>query len=399
MSKRNSTIFLILLCYLEFIILGLPAGFLGAAWPSIQREFSQPLDAVGFILLTNTLGNAIGSFFNGKITTHLGYGRAISLAAGLMAVGFFGTTLAPSFWVIVIVAFIGGLGSGTIDAGLNRFMAARSRAVLINWLHAAFGIGATLGPILMSFLLAGGVSWRSGYLGMLAVQAAVVAVMLVVQGLWSSSQAGSATAEMITPAKKVSLRETLRLPVVWLALFLFAVYAGGEMATGQWAFSLFTLGRGIPETTAGFWTGLYWGSFTIGRLLLGVVVDRFGTARFIRISLLASVLGAVLLWWNPVNEVGFAGLALIGFSYAPFFATMIAYTPRLVGSRQSVNVIGMEVSSANAGIAALPWLAGIIANSAGLETVGPFLVVTNVAMLFLLEALLRFQRGAELNGS
>ena len=388
MSKRATAIYLIVLAYAQFVILGMPAGFMGAAWLSIKTDFNLPLDAVGLYLLANTACYTLSSFFNGQITHRLGFGWSLVLAAGLNLVGLAGMALSPTWEVVIGSGLVVGLAGGIIDAGLNRFLAARERAMLINWLHAFYGVGATLGPFVFSLLKSNAINWRVGYLVALAVQLVLGLLILGSRRMWEESQAGTATAELIRPAEKVSLLETLRLPVVWLALAGFIVYCGAEGSAGQWATSLFTLQRGLPEATASFWTGLYWASFTIGRLALGWVVDHFGIVRSLRVGIILAGIGAVLLWLSPVNEGSFLGLALMGFAFAPYFATMIAYTPRLVGQRQAANVIGMQVGAGSLGIALLPWLGGVLASSAlGIQAIGPFLLVLVLLLLLIFELL------------
>jgi fucose permease len=388
-AYRNTALFLILVSYAQFIVLGLPGGYLGAAWPSMQTGFGLALDEVGKYLLLNTIGYTLASFFSAQISARTGFGKLLLLAAVLFAAGFIGLALAPTWGWVIFFGLLTGLGGGFIDASLNRFMAARSSSMLLNWLHASFGIGATLAPAGLSFLLSIGQTWRTGFQIMAIFQIVLVGFVLLSLNRWESSQAGSATAELIAPTEAVSLRETLGVPAVWLAMALFFIYTGAEMTAGQWSFSLFTLGRGVSETTAGWWTSLYWASFTIGRIFLGVLVDRFGLARSMRAMIIGGFVGAALLWWNPMEGVSYAGLAIMGFAFAPIFPTLIAVTPRLLGKRQAVNAIGMQVAFGGLGIAAMPWLAGFLAERTSLEVVGPFILVECAVMLLLFEVLLR----------
>jgi fucose permease len=261
--------------------------------------------------------------------------------------------------------------------------------MLVNWLHASYGIGVTLGPIGLSFLLSIGQSWRTGFQIMAFLQAGMVAVVLLTLNRWEGSQNSAATAEMIRPSAPVSLGETLAVPAVWLGMALFFFYTGAEMTAGNWVYSLFTIGRHISETVAGWWTGLFWASFTFGRLVLGILIDRFGFERSIRVMIGGTFLGTLLLWWNPQEGVGFTGLALMGFAMAPIFPTLIAVTPRLLGSRQASNAIGMQVAFGGLGIAVLPWLAGILAARTSLEVISPFILVECLVMILLFEILLR----------
>jgi fucose permease len=389
MSRRTSALILILVCYAQFIVLGLPGGFLGAAWPSMQTGFGLPLDEVGKYLLVNTLGYTLASFFSAQIATRIGFSRFLLLAALVFGTGFLGLAFAPAWGWVLVFGLLTGLGGGAIDASLNLFMSARSSSMLVNWLHASYGIGATLGPIGLSFLLTIGQTWRTGYQVMAILQVGVVAAVLLTLNRWEGSHNSAAATEMIRPSNPARLRETLAVPAVWLAMLLFFVYTGAEMTAGQWAFSLFTLSRHISETAAGWWTGLFWASFTIGRIFLGVLIDRFGFEKSMRVMISGIFLGAVLLWWSPQEGFGFVGLALMGFAMAPIFPTLIAMTPRLLGNRQATNAIGMQVAFGGLGVAALPWLAGILAARTTLEVISPFILVECLIMLLLFELLLR----------
>jgi fucose permease len=395
-SRRNTVVFLILISYAQFIVLGMPGGYFGAAWPSMQTEFGLPLDGVGIYLLLNTIGYTLASFFNAQISARTGFGKGLLLGAALYAVGFAGIAFAPFWGWVVLFGLMTGFGGGIIDASLNRYLAARSNTMLLNWLHACYGIGATLGPAGLSILLSFGQSWRTGFWVMTGLQVVVAAAVLLSLNRWESSQAGTATSEIIQPAESASVLETLAVPAVWLGMLLFFVYTGVEMTAGQWTYSLFTIARHIPETTAGWWASLYWASFTIGRIFLGVLIDRFGFARSMRAMLGGAFLGALLLWWNPVDGVSFAGLAILGFALAPVFPTLIAVTPKVLGNRLAANAIGMQMAFGGLGIAAFPWLAGFLAQRTTLEIIGPFIIVSLMLAMALFELLLR--RKAETQG-
>ncbi|WP_410967525.1 hypothetical protein, partial [Salmonella sp. SAL4456] len=83
--------------------------------------------------------------------------------------------------------------------------------------------------------------------------------------------------------------------------------AGVEITAGQWAYSLFTEGRGMATTTAGIWVSAYWASLTIGRIVFGIVVNHVSVDGLLRACMLVAILGVLLIWL----DVGWA-LALVG---------------------------------------------------------------------------------------
>jgi hypothetical protein len=133
-----------------FVSLGLPDAVLGVAWPSIRRTFSLPADQLGTLLASAMAGYLVSSFSSGAVVARLGVGWLLFWSSALMVVNSLAYALAPTWGVMVAASVLAGLGAGAIDAGINAFAAARFSPRRVSWLHASYGVGATLGPLLMT---------------------------------------------------------------------------------------------------------------------------------------------------------------------------------------------------------------------------------------------------------
>jgi fucose permease len=184
----------------------------------------------------------------------------------------------------------------------------------------------------------------------------------------------------------MSIGRTLRLPAVWIGIALFFVYTGVEATPGQWTKSLFVSTRGVDETLAATLVSVYWGSFTIGRIFFGAIINRFNPLSLARGCMIGALVGAALLWWSPAQVVGFAGLILLGFAQAPLFPIMVSLTPRTVGAEHAPNAIGFQIAGAGVGIAMLPAFAGILAERIGLSVVPPFVFVCALLLIVLFQS-------------
>lgn len=382
----------ILIAYATLVVLGLTSGLLGVAWPSIRDAFGLPLSAVGTLKMTSIVGSTLASFNGGLVITTIGLGPLLIVSSSLAGASLLGYSATPSWGGMVFVGLLFGAGSGTMHVGVNTYFAAHHDRREMNWLHACFGLGATLGPLMMTSLLQAECSWRWGY-GIPAGTLMLMAVCFTLtRGGWHRVEGGE---ETDNPGRGRRSAETLKLPIVWLSMLLFFIYTGVEVTAGQWAYSLFTEARGVAEHAAGLWTSVYWGVFTGGRLLLGGVADRLRVDSMLRLSILGIVVGAALLWWHPSTPVSFLGLALMGFAEAPVFPTLTSNTPRRVGPGHADNAIGFQVAAAGLGGAGLMSLAGVLAERVGLEIVGPFLLILSLTMLGLHEGVLLRARRVE----
>lgn len=173
---------------------------------------------------------------------------------------------------------------------------------------------------------------------------------------------------------------------------MFFTYTGLEVTAGQWSFTLLTESRGVGLTTAGLWVSAYWGSLTVGRFVLGSIVERTGPEQLIGLSLAGAVTGVALIalpWWPALNAFG---LALLGFSLAPIFPCLMSLTPLRFGAANSVHLVGFQTTAAMLGALSLPSLAGPLAQSFSLEAVAAQLVIGALlltALHFGLRTLLR----------
>lgn len=379
--KSQSWLGLVLLAFIAFISLGLPDGLMGVAWPSVRADFRQPLDSLGYMLVSGTIGYMLSSFFSGRIMSRLGVGGLLAASCAVTGGSLLGYTLAPAWWAMVVLAFFAGLGGGAIDAAINTYVAAHFNQGLMQWLHASFGVGITLGPIIMTLGLKNTGAWHTGYLEVGSAQLLLAICFALTAAMWRNGKTAANDGERKLTDYHTPLRQTLREPRVWLSILLFFLYTGVEVILGNWAYSLLTESRGIPAQTAGLWTGSYWATFTLGRMLAGIYTGRIGGRKLVSASLALALAGALLLWWNPSATVSLVGVATIGFAIAPVFPALVSLTSERVGVRHAANTIGMQISAAGLGGAVLSSLAGVLARRISLEIIPIYMVILITVLL------------------
>jgi fucose permease len=377
---------LLLISFFGFVIAGLPMGVLNLAWGYMQVTFGVTLDALGILLTAFMVGRLIASFTSGVITNRTGVGRFLLMGHLITGAGLLGHALAPSWPILVLAGGALGFGAGVVVAGFNTYVAANYSAGRLNWLNACFGLGQTLGPLLVTLIAVNlGQSWRWSYGSVLVLQGVGLIFLLVTLPKWRLHDGDEDTAT----APTVTMSDTLRRPYVWLSMVLVFVYGGAEVGGGQLTSSLFTDGRGIDVQTTGLWISIYWASFTVGRILMGALVDRISNTTLLRLSMFGAIAGAGLIWWNPLTPVSFLGLAFMGLSFATIFPTIAARTPDRVGIAHAANTMGFQIGASGLGGALLPGLGALLAEEISLEIIGPFLLLVNVAVLLLHELSIR----------
>src|ERR1700722_1663892 len=161
----------------NFVVLGLPDGMLGTAWPSMRVTFGAPVGDLGLILLLATAGSVLVTAFVGRLIRRLGVAALLTVAGVTAAAGYAGFAVAPGLWLVLAAAVLTGAAAGMMDAGLNTAVALTGRQRLLNLLHGAYGIGSAIGPPgIHAAILTG--SWRPAYLTLTVLDLAIAGFWL-----------------------------------------------------------------------------------------------------------------------------------------------------------------------------------------------------------------------------
>ncbi len=383
--KRSRTPFLLSIAI--FILLGFSGGVLNIAWTYMQGTFGVDVSAIGVLLLFATTGAMVATVISGTLLTHFTFGKLIVGAMVIVILGMFAITTVSSWIVLLGIIFFAYSGRGFIDAGLNNFFSENYDTSEMNWLHASWGIGLTVAPTIMTFILIDlGMPWQTGYLvvGSLAIVLCFVIVLTLKQWVIAPSMLESDESDT-TSNNRSSPIETIRQPIVLVSMLVFFLYGGIEIGTGQLVNTLFVEGRQLPQDTAGLWLSLYWGSFTVGRIFLGWIALRLRDIALLRSGIMLAVFGALLLTWNLTSIMGLIGLICIGLGLSGIFPTLITLTPQRVGRRFSTQAIGFQIGSTGLGASILPGLIGLLAENFSLEWIAIGILLNTILFVVIYE--------------
>jgi fucose permease len=376
MTKRSKTPrLLLIISFLAFISLGLPDGLLGVAWPSISAEFDRALSRLAVLQVALTCGFFFSSVNAGRLIVRFGVGRLLIGSNIVIAVALTGYSFAQEWYLLVASTVVLGSGGGVVDAGLNAYSAQRFSKEQVTLLHAFYGFGAMLGPMLMREVLARDASWRYGYMITLLLILLLLTVFIFTGNIWYSPQEKS--------RGHVHSRERLQGRLrrrAWMGVALFLVYTGVEVTVGAWSYTLLTAGRGIAASPAAIAVGIFWGALTGGRLFFGFFGDRWQAHGVVNAMFATAATGAVLLLQPWSGTAALASLPLLGFAFAPLFPFFVTLTPHVVGEEQSSRIIGFQVASANIGSALIPLLVGTSVELISLEAVAYMVVLLTVLL-------------------
>ena len=320
--------FLLLVIYLAFIGLGLPDSVLGSAWPSMFPEMDVPVSYAGIISSIISAGTIVSSLMSDRITLRLGAGKTTAFSVLMTALALFGFSVSTEFYMLCLLAIPYGLGAGSVDAALNNYVALHYSAKHMSWLHCMWGLGASIGPCIMSFALAGGQGWDRGYLYISLIQIGISIALFISLPKWKTRTDELSTEGGEKRKKPLSLKEILSVSGVKATLFMFLCYCAIEAVVILWASSYLVINRGIDEETAAACGGLFLLGITVGRAISGFLTVKFNDTSLIRIGSGIILIGVALVILPFGRILPLIGLVVMGLGCAPVYPSIIHSTPR-----------------------------------------------------------------------
>lgn len=378
-EARNARI-LLTLSFGAFILIGVNDGVIGVLLPSIIAHYRISTATVGLLFPASSIGYLSAAFNSGYLLERLGRRAFLALGAGAWLAGLLVFATLPPFLTLLPALFAVGFGVAIIDAGLNAYIAGLPRGTtLLNYLHAFYGVGALLGPLLATAMLTSVFGWNATYYALaLGVAAALLGFALRFERRASATRAH---VEAGAGDGKGLLRATLRSPLIWLCAIFLLIYVGVEVSLGAWSYTLLTVSRHVPALLAGWMVSGYWLGLTLGRFILARIVERVGPRRAIQWLTGGVIVGIALVWVASGSALAAAGLWLVGFSLGPIFPSVIAVINSVTSARLRQSAIGFAASLGSMGGAFFPWVAANLAQHLGLWSLLPYAAVLTLVML------------------
>ncbi len=375
---------LLAVIYLAFISLGLPDALLGGAWPTIYQQWDVPVSWAGGVYMIISLGTVVSSLMSDRLTHRLGAGKVTALSVAATAAALWGFSVSGAFWQLCLWAVPYGLGAGSVDASLNNYVAIHYDSRHMSWLHCMWGVGASIGPYIMSWALTGAHGWSGGYGTVALIQTVLTVLLFGSLPLWRGGVAAKSDTE-----SPLSLPQVLSIPGVKGAISAFFCYSAVETTVFLWGASYLVLHRGMTEAESARFAGLFYLGMTVGRALSGFLSMRLNDRQMIRLGQAITGLGAVIVLLPLGPLVAAGGMLILGLGCAPIYPCFIHATPERFGEEHSQAVIGVQMAGAYVATSFMPPLFGLVAQyiTPGLFPV--YLLAFLAAMVVLHERLVK----------
>lgn len=382
---------LLAVIYMAFISLGLPDALLGSVWPIMHLEFGVPVSFAGILSGVISVGTIVSSLCSDYLTKKLGTGKVTAISVGMTAVALLGFSVSSAYWQLLLWAIPYGLGAGSVDACLNNYVAVHYESRHMSWLHCMWGLGVSIGPYIMSYVLTDGQIWNMGYRYVGILQIVLTALLVLSLPLWKK-KAGVAGTGAESNTKALSLPQIFAIPGAKSIMIMFFCYCALEQTAGLWASSYLVMHKGISEEIAAQFASLFYIGITIGRGISGFITFKLNDTQMIRLGQGIIAVGIITMFL-PIGDIAaLSGLIIIGLGCAPIYPCVIHSTPDHFGADKSQSIVGVQMASAYVGTLCMPLVFGWIANYINVALFPVYLLSILILMFLMHENLCKVSK-------
>jgi fucose permease len=347
----------------DMFVFGIVMALIGAVVPSLTARLAITLGDIGALFLVMNGAMLVASLVLGLVMDRFGLRTPLAAGAWLVAAGLALVASADRYAVLLPAVACLGLGGGALNGGANTLVAdlhddAARKGAALNLLGVFFGFGALLLPFSL-----GALTSALGTAALLRV--AAVACVLV----------GTAAVVLGFPPPKqlhgwplASMSRFVRMPEVLAMGALLFFQSGSEFTLGGYLATMLTREAHLSLDAASYGLAAYWATIMGARMLLSRVLPAIGAPGVVLGSAVASAGGALIVASANSPAMAVAGTVVTGCALAGIFPTVLG----LAGARfeeHSGTVFGLLFAMALCGGMSLPWLAGHLAEAAGVRAV------------------------------
>jgi MFS transporter, FHS family, glucose/mannose:H+ symporter len=342
-----------------FMFDGVLMGIYGPILVAVSTRFHVSIVTAGTLVGIHFLGALFGAAAFWLLGTRVPSKRLLTASYTWLAVGLFVLIMAGvprSFPLFCCGALFAGVGFGGLDYGLSQIFAAgygERKTAMLNLLHGCFGIGTTLGPLLVGFI--GGARYDDIFaIGLLT---SLAGILFGHRGLGDGGRGTKQSASSGLAAGYGLLSSTAVLFVL-----LYLVHVAVQSSIGEWEPSQLRA-SGYSGDIASLWTAAYWGGIACARLVVASGRIHIPPRNLLILCGFGTCLAAILSAIPSVRPVAYV---LFGFFIGPIFPVGLSWLSTIL-RRPDDGIAAVVVMSLIGGVI-FPPLIGMLLATLGLGT-------------------------------
>ncbi|HSP60970.1 MAG TPA: MFS transporter [Ornithinimicrobium sp.] len=370
-----------------FAAAGFVMGQALARVPAVRDALGVDKAQLGLALMGMGLGSLLAMPFTGRLVDRFGSRRVVLAAVLVGCLGWGAVALAPSAPVLMVTLMLTGVAVGIWDVAMNIQATHVEQQRDRSWMpyfHAGFSGGAVLGS---------GAGALLAWLGVGLVQLPLLAALAAVCGVLGATTfvhetVGEEDDGSVQDPGRVQVRRGVTRVEVLIGLVCLAA-ALAEGSANDWLALLLVDVQDAPEALGALALTAFNLTMTVGRLVGGPTIDRFGRAPVVRAGGVLAATGILVVTLVPSTTLALVGGLLWGLGVSTIFPAAMSAAGEVPGrGNRAITVV--STIAYGAFLFGAPTI-GLLAEVVGLDR-ALFLVVAFLLAMVVIAPVMRDHR-------
>ncbi len=352
----------------------------GAIIPSLKNFFSIQNTQIGWMLIINSGGYMLGTYFGGQLCARKGQKFVVQIGVLVSILSMVLMAFSKTFAFFLGATFIGSIGVAFMGIAINTLIpivSGNKQALVMNLTHFCYGIGAMMTQKLSGIMVSGPFPWQ-------VVFYYVMGFMMIALVYVTAIKFPQSKEVLEHHANEPLSREEKSIAVLFICLLGF--YVAGEIQAITWMINYIKVAYSRPESYAATFSAFFFMSFSVGRLVGGFFVEKIGYLKSVQFAIIGAMLTFLLGWFLKQN--GLALISLSGFFFSICFPTIVL-SASVFYKAHSARLTGIVVTGATAINTVLSLAMGILNDSVGVYYALLLIPMSLMVSLFFLRILRR----------
>ncbi|MCS7463626.1 MFS transporter [Paenibacillus doosanensis] len=376
-----------------YLLIGFTSVVAAALLPELMAHYGRDYADGGNLIFAQFSGFLLGVVTQPWWSKRFGRIRMLSFTLYFIAIGYLAIGLLPPWPVVLLTLPLVGFGSGMIESTVGALIIDAiedKKAVAMSRLEVFFGAGALLMPVLISLLIAVG-RWELTFF-----LTCLFAVLLsLIWRRYSSVNrqlltAGGASHESGSSTAATAPYRGSGLTMLVCCIVVFFIYVGLEMSIVNFLPSILLETMKVDTAVASLSVSFFWATMVLGRLVCGVLAEKYGYTRYLLLCSIATVLTLIGFAVSDRLAGAFVMILLIGLFMSGLFSITLIFSNSLFPG-QTERTTSKLIASSGIGGAAFSWLTGRFMEQAPISFTLWFLVALGTLLVLMLFVISRMK--------
>ena len=375
--------------FTSYVLYGLSGNLLNSVWPKVAEDIGAAVALLGVVSTFCNITSGITSAFVYKIRRKFGTNITVSIGLAFMALSLILYGVAKNIYIIGLGFIVLGIGNAIVDVGANSYIIKAYDAKKVSLLHACWGIGSSVGPMIMALSITFLKNYRIGFAIGEVIIIAVFILMRFMKRKWEANKASVAKEivelHSVSEEEKTSNKKFVDIIKIDLALIVMICFFFGNALNGlmnTWIATIFVEQRHISVIEGANLATVFFASLTLMRVILGFIASNFKTKNVIFFGIIVAIVGVGLMFIKSTNIYFlYLNAAVLGIGIAPIIPFLNHYLKTLFGENNVGEILGYCSIFSLTGIGISSFCATLVVKFFGIDVIQAYIIIVAVILL------------------